>query len=211
MRLLYVVLLPVAFLVGNGPALGAEPSPGAVPASSKWTGNPVPGPGGGEIQTTIYYGPWRCSQRWMDLCQSKCASQGHKLMGCIWVADIKTDWKGRYLGFPAYGGGRFAITHCCCDYPEVKDTAPLRDQWTSKRDSFRRKWGEEFGGWPQSGEANYPGHHIRDLLHGGDPVAEGNVLPTPTTVHDVLNKQYPQCYKGGSQWSTVGPDRPYTD
>jgi hypothetical protein len=92
MRLLYVVLLPVAFLVGNGTAQGAEPSPGAVPASAKWTGKPMPGPGGGEIQTTIYYGPWRCSQRWMDLCQSKCASQGHKLMGCIWVADIKTDW-----------------------------------------------------------------------------------------------------------------------
>lgn len=211
MRLLYVVPILIVVFIDSGTAKGAGPSSESVPASAKWTGKPMPGPGGGEIQTTIYYGPWRCSQRWMDLCQHKCASQGHKLMGCIWVADIKADWKGRYLGFPVYGGGRFAIKHCCCDYPELEGTALLRDQWINKRDSFRRKWGEEFGGWPQSGSANHPGHHIHDLLHGGAPIAEGNVLPAPNTVHDVLNKQYPLCYKGGSQWSTVGPDRPYTD
>ncbi|WNG13817.1 hypothetical protein F0U63_03400 [Cystobacter fuscus] len=211
MRLLPVGLLPAVLLVGCGTTNGVGASPGAGPASGKWMGKPVPGPGGGEIQTTIYYGPWQCSQRWMNRCQRKCASQGHKLMGCIWIADIKTDWKGRYLSFPVYAGGRYAITHCCCDYPEVEDAASLRDEWTNKRDSFRRKWGEEFGGWPKSGDTHYPGHHIHDLLHGGGPIAEGNLLPTPSSVHEVLNKQYPLCYKGANQWRTVGLDRPYTD
>jgi hypothetical protein len=211
MKLSDIALLPVALLVGCGTTNGAGASPGVAPASSKWVGKPIPGPGGGQTQTTIYYGPWQCSQRWMNTCQRKCGSQKHKLMGCIWVADIKTDWKGRYLGFPVSAGGRYAITHCCCDYPEVDDAASLRELWTNKRESFRRKWGEEFGGWPKRGDTSYPGHHIRDLLHGGDPVAEGNVLPVPGDVHGVLNKEYPLCYKGGSKWSMVGPDRPYSD
>jgi hypothetical protein len=82
----------------------------------------MPGPMGSQARTTIYYGPWQCNQRWMDYCQSKCTSEGYTLMGCIWLADIKTDLQSRYLGSPAAAGGRYAITHCCCDYPLAKNT-----------------------------------------------------------------------------------------
>lgn len=61
------------------------------------------------VRTTIYYGPWQCPQKWMDHCQTKCASEGRKLMGCMWLADI---------------------------YPLVKDTALRRQQWKGARDSI---------------------------------------------------------------------------
>ena len=144
------------------------------------------GPGGGQVRTTIYYGPWQCNQRWMEHCQTQCASEGHKLMGCMWLADIKTDWQGRYLGPSLAAGGRYAITHCCCDYPLTKDTAVRRQQWKGARDSFRKKWGEEFGDWPKSGDEYWPGHHIRDLQRGGDATHKRNVLPAPPDVHDVF-------------------------
>ena len=210
MKLPLIALLHV-LLIGCGTTNGAGPSSGASPAPGKWVGPPIPGPGGGETRTTIYYGPWQCSPRWMNECQRKCALQGYKLMGCMWLADIKTDWKGRYLGFPVYAGGRYAITHCCCNYPEVANATPLREKWRGVRESFRRKWGEEFGEWPHQGGRNYPGHHIRDLQRGGDPVAEYNVITVPGDIHDVFNIEYPICYKGGSNWSSVGPDRPYVD
>jgi hypothetical protein len=172
----------------------------------------MPGPMGGQTRATIYYGPWQCSREWMTRCEQKCAVQNHKLMGCIWLADIKTDWQGRFLGlFPASAGGRLAITHCCCDYPEIGNATAQREVWNRARQSFRRKWAEEYGGWPQEGEMSYQGHHIHDLLHGGDPVAEGNVLPAPNATHGEFNKEYPVCYRGGGKWSTVGPDRHYTD
>jgi hypothetical protein len=169
------------------------------------------GPGGVQVRTTIYYGPWQCNQRWMDHCQAKCASEGRKLMGCMWLADIKTDLQTRYPGPPMAAGGRYAITHCCCDYPLAKDTALRRQQWKGARDSFRKKWGEEFGEWPKVGDEYWPGHHMRDLQRGGDPTDKRNVLPAPPDVHDVFTDEYPMCYAGGSRWSTVGPDLPYTD
>ena len=182
------------------------------PARGKWVGPTITGPAGGQLQTAIYYGPWQCNQRFMDYCSRKCSAEGHALMGCMWIADIKMDWKGRFLVFPVHAGGRLAITHCCCDYPTVKDVADRRDQWDNVKKSFRRKGGEGFGEWPMESNGNsWPGHHIRDLLHGGAPKAENNVLPVPPSVHDVLNKEYPACYSGSSRWKTVGPSLPYTD
>lgn len=182
-----------------------------VPASAKWVGPPMPGPGGGEVRTVIYYGPWLCSAAWMARCERRCAAEGHALMGCIWLADIKGDWQGRFAFMPAAGGGRLAITHCCCDYPKVSDGEARRRAWENARKGFRRTWGEEFGAWPRSEQGAWPGHHIRDLWHGGEPTARWNVLPVPPDVHEVINEAYPACYGNGSRWKTVGPDRPYVD
>lgn len=181
-------------------------------ASSKWIGPEMPGPLGGVSRTTIYYGPWQCSRVWMDYCQSKCTAQGHKLMGCIWLADIKTDWQSRFLGYPMAAGGRLAITHCCCDYPVVKDIKTRRAIWERETARFRKQWGDEFGEWPtQADGRNWHGHHIRDLARGGDPVAPGNVLPTPSETHYQFTDAYPACYAGTGGWNLVGPDRPYVD
>lgn len=181
-------------------------------ADRKWVGPEMPGPLGGQSQTTIYYGPWQCSRAFMDSCQSKCTAQGHKLMGCIWLADIKTDWKSRFLGYPTSGGGRLAITHCCCDYPPAQDTKDRRAKWERETEGFRKKWSEEFGEWPRDVDGrNCHGHHIRDLGHGGDPTAKGNVLPVCSEIHYEFTDAYPACYAGKDGWSQVGSDRPYTD
>ncbi|MCP3102639.1 hypothetical protein LZ198_27565 [Myxococcus sp. K15C18031901] len=131
-------------------------------------------------------------------------------MGCIWLADIKGDWVGRWAALPAEAGTRYALTHCCCDYATT-DPAPGRRQWDNARDAFRRDWVEEFGAWPQTGARNWPGHHIRDLAHGGHPTDPHNIFPVPDAVHTVINNAYPQCYTRGSRWSAVGLDRPYSD
>lgn len=183
-----------------------------VPATRKWVGPEMAGPTGGQSQTTIYYGPWRCSQAFMDSCQSKCAAEGYALMGCIWLADIKTDWRTRFLGFPMSGGGRLAITHCCCDYPPAQDTKDRRARWERATQAFRKKWSEEFGEWPTDPDGtNWHGHHIRDLGHGGDPIAEINVLPASPSTHYLFTDAYPACYAGKEGWDQVGPDLPYTD
>ncbi len=163
------------------------------------------------MQTTIYYGPWQCNARWMSRCTRRCAAEGRVLKGCIWLADVKGDWRGRFAFLPAEAGGRLALTHCCCDYPTVSDLRSRRDTWNNAREGFRDAWAEEFGAWPQSGGDFWPGHHIYDLWHGGHPTAVGNVLPVPPGVHGVINKAYPMCYAGDAQWRSVGPDRPYSD
>ncbi|NBD08044.1 hypothetical protein GTY96_03590 [Corallococcus sp. c25j21] len=180
-------------------------------AAGKWVGPVVTTPDGGQLRTTIYYGPWQCSAAFMSRCESKCAGQGRALMGCMWLADVKGDWQGRYLFMPAAAGGRMAITHCCCDYPTISNTSQQRRIWNRAREGFREAWAEDFGAWPQSGGALWEGHHIFDLWHGGLPTAPNNVLPVPPDVHQVLNQQYPACYSGGGQWSTPGPARPYVD
>ncbi|WP_434299866.1 hypothetical protein [Corallococcus exiguus] len=182
------------------------------PAMAKWVSPVVRTPDGGQLRTTIYYGPWQCSAAFLSRCESKCASQGHALMGCMWLADIKGDWKGRYLFMPAEAGGRLAITHCCCDYPKVSNVQRLRDQWSNARDRFRDQWASEFGAWPTTSTGkNFPGHHIFDLGHGGPPVAPGNVLPVPADIHQTFNDEYPACYAPGGKWLTPGIERPYVD
>jgi hypothetical protein len=183
-----------------------------VRASRKWVGPTIPGPLGGQSQTTIYYGPWQCSGAWMEYCQGTCTAKGRKLMGCIWLADIKTDWQSRFLGYPMSAGGRLAITHCCCDYPLVQNIKTRRAIWERETPRFRKQWSEEFGAWPtESDGRNWHGHHIRDLARGGDPTAPGNVLPTPPEIHYEFTDAYPACYGGSSGWNLVGPDRPYVD
>lgn len=190
--------------------LGNAPTP--PPAAGKWVGPELSGPGGGTSQTTIYYGPWQCRQEWLNDCAARCTSQGHKLMGCIWLADIKTDLKTRFLGSPVSAGGRLAIKHCCCDYPPAADLKQRRDAWERGIDAFRRKWAREFGAWPTEPDgSNWPGHHIRDLKHGGDPTADRNVLPASPATHKVINSAYLACYAGKGDWSKAGPYWPYSE
>jgi hypothetical protein len=99
LRTLISAMLALLLTLATGFGTASVAS-GELPASKKWVGPKMPGPMGGQSQTTIYYGPWRCSQAFMNYCQSKCTAEGHKLMGCIWLADIKTDWQSRFLGSP---------------------------------------------------------------------------------------------------------------
>jgi hypothetical protein len=197
-------------LCGCGSATVGGVGPPA--AAVIWRSPVVATADGGQLRTTIYYGPWQCTAAFLSECGRKCAAQGRTLKGCMWLADIKGDWQGRFMLFlPAAAGGRLAITHCCCDYPTIPNVSQQRRIWNRAREGFRETWAEEFGAWPQSGGALWEGHHIFDLWHGGPPTAPSNVLPVPPGVHQVLNQQYPACYAGGGQWSTPGPERPYVD
>ncbi|WP_225888919.1 hypothetical protein [Myxococcus xanthus] len=185
--------------------VGAKPS-------AKWVGPTIPSPAGGSVQTTIYYGPWLCSAALMARCERRCVADGHvPLLGCIWLADIKGDWQGRFMALPAAAGGRLAVTHCCCDYPKVSDLNHRRETWEDARKTFRRKWSSEFGDWPKTETEHWPGHHIFDLAHGGAPLAPDNVIPVPPGVHRVINSAYPACYDVAGKWRAVGPERPYVE
>ena len=206
-----------AFLIGCATpqgtgGSGSSPSSGVQPAVKKelpWL--PVLG---GRMKTTLFYGPWQCRQDFMQMCQKECAQQGHRLMGCMWLADIKLDWEGRLVipPVPVKAGGRYGIFHCCCDYPTVtKDqNDAARKKWENFRDSFRDQWSKKFGPWPAD-EENWPGHHIRDLKHGGDPTDRNNILPAEPGVHGEFGRQYPACYDGRAPWNAVGPNLPYLD
>jgi len=208
---LVVLLIGCATPQGTGGS-GSSPSPGVQPAVKKelpWL--PVLG---GRMKTTLFYGPWQCRQDFMQMCQKECAQQGHRLMGCMWLADIKLDWEGRLVipPLPVKAGSRYGIFHCCCDYPTVtkEQNNVARKKWENFRDSFRDQWSKKFGQWPADGE-NWPGHHLRDLKHGGDPTDRNNILPTEPSVHDEFGRQYPACYEGRPPWNTVGPNLPYLD
>ncbi|WP_043428514.1 hypothetical protein [Cystobacter fuscus] len=214
-----VVSLPL--LAGCGSTNGASssfepkrtPAPGARPAVKKelpWLNVP-----GGRMRTTLFYGPWQCRREFMNDCQRQCAREGHPLKGCMWLADLKFDWEGQLilLPIPVEGGSRYGIYHCCCDYPALlpEETTSRRREWERIRKSFRQSWSEKFGVWPSSGNKAWPGHHIRDLWHSGDPVDPNNVFPAQPDVHDLYNRVYPACYAGQPPWNTTGPDVPYTD
>jgi hypothetical protein len=130
----------------------------------------------------------------------------------MWLADIKYEFEGRML-VSVEAGSRFALFQCCCDYPTLAsaEKESRRKQWKNTLESSRRKFAEAFGEWPKNGQQNWPGHHIRDLHHGGDPTDLGNILPVRPDIHDVFNVQYPLCYAGGAPWNTVGPDMPSRD
>lgn len=180
-------------------------------ASAKWEGQWVTAPGG-QYKRTLYYGPWQCSRLYMSSCQAKCNRADLALLGCMWLVDIKVDMEGTPVLLNAKGGGRLAVTHCCCSYLPTGDAAEKRRQWDAARDSFRDAWAKEFGGWPVDKNKNpWPGHHIHDLARGGDPTADKNVIPARDDVHRKFTAAYEQCYKGGSPWSTPGPDKPYRD
>jgi len=161
------------------------------------------------------YGPWPCRREFMNGCQKKCISEGYKLMGCIWLADLKFDWEGSLflLPVPVKAGSRYGIHHCCCNYPTraKPENDAARQEWKSVMKPFRKSWSERFGEWPVERGKSWPGHHIRDLWHGGDPVEPNNVFPAQPDVHEVYNEQYPACYGGQLLWNTVGPNLPYTD
>jgi hypothetical protein len=89
--------------------------------------------------------------------------------------------------------------------------AAERKRWDRFRESFREEWSKRFGEWPTEGSKAWPGHHIRDLHHGGDPVDPNNIIPAQPYVHDLFNRAYPACYEGQAPWNTVGPNLPYTD
>jgi hypothetical protein len=166
-------------------------------------------PGGGTAQTTIYYGPWQCRQVWLTDCGRRCGVEGSRSMGCIWLADLKTDVKTRFLFMPISWGGKLAITHCCCDWPESRPVN--RDEWERGRDRFRTDWEKEFGAWPSDGKVAWPGHHIRDLLHGGSQLGRDNIFPAEPSVHREYGRVYRECYSPDSKWTRPGPDYPYAD
>lgn len=196
-------------------ACGSSATVGSVgaPAAAKWVGPPVPSPAGGTVRFALYYGPWQCSAGLYARCERRCATESAApLRGCLWLADIKGDWTGRWAALPAEAGGRLAITHCCCSYATT-DGARARRQWNNAREGYRNDWAREFGAWPQQpgGGEMWPGHHIRDLFHGGHPTARDNVLPVPRNIHEDINRAYPACYAGDARWRSIGPDRPYAD
>jgi hypothetical protein len=210
---LLVLLAGCATTEGTGGS-GSPPVPEVKPATKKEL--PWLEVFGGRMKTTLFYGPWQCRREFMNGCQKECAQQGHRLMGCMWLADIKLDWEGRLVvpPLPVKAGSRYGIYHCCCDYPTLtkEQNRASRDQWKAMMESFRQSWSERFGEWPTASTGiNWPGHHIRDLWHGGDPVDPNNILPAEPTTHGVFSKQYPACYAGQAPWNTVGPDLPYTD
>jgi hypothetical protein len=210
--MLVALLTGCATTHGTGGS-GSAPSPGVQPATKKEL--PWFDVLGGRMKTTLFYGPWQCRQEFMRACQRDCAQQDHQLMGCIWLADIKLDWEGRLVipPLPVKAGSRFGIFHCCCNYttlPAEKKEVE-RKKWDGFRESFREAWGKRFGEWPTEGKKSWPGHHVRDLHHGGDPVDPNNIIPTPPRVHDIFNRAYPACYGGQPPWNTVGPNLPYTD
>jgi hypothetical protein len=209
---LWVLLTGCATTQGTGGS-GPSPSPGARPAVKKelpWLNVP-----GGRMKTTLFYGPWQCRREFMNGCQRECASEGHTLKGCMWLADLKFDWEGRLvvLPVPVKAGSRYGIYHCCCNYSELskEENETQRDIWDAFRASFRDDWSKKFGQWPFENGENWPGHHVRDLKHGGNPVDRNNIIPAQPGVHKVYTKAYPACYGGQSPWNTVGPDLPYTD
>ena len=166
----------------------------------------------GTVHTAIYYGPWQCRQVWLTDCQSKCAAQGRTSMGCMWLADIKTQVDVTLFWSHSYGHGKYAIVHCCCDWPEVSPTAPIRKkQWDPVREEVRSQWEGQYGPWPTSGSTPWDAHHIQDLGHGGAPADPRNVIPVPKDVHQEYTRQYDVCYGGEGQWSRPGPDHPYVD
>jgi hypothetical protein len=177
-------------------------------AGRRWVGPVVNVPTGGQFHTVIHYGPWQCSNQLMNYCREKCSGEGYALRGCMWLADVKMDFQGTVLD----AGTRFGMTHCCCNYDplSVSQTESARGRWDNIRDGFRNRWAERFGAWPTdaSGKA-YPGHHVRDLKHGGNPTDWDNIIPFPKDIHDTLNKLYNQCYAGTPPWTQVGVDYPY--
>lgn len=133
----------------------------------------------------------------------------------MWLADLKLEWHGKLpvLPFVIDSGGRYAITHCCCNYPTLppQQTEALRKQWENTRTTFRRDWSQKFANWPVENGKAWPGHHIHDLGHGGAPKDPNNILPTPPDIHGIFSDEYPVCYGGSGRWSMVGPDLPYRD
>jgi hypothetical protein len=170
---------------------------------------------GTRMRSTFYYGPWQCNGNFMGQCQRECAAQGRVLKGCMWLADIKYDFQAQtmFLPLPIQAGSRYAIWHCCCDFVPLKtaDKEVLRRQWEGATKSIRRRFAEEYGDWPSTGGANWPGHHVRDLKHGGHPTDLGNIFPAQPEIHAVFTKQYPACYAGMAPWNTPGPALPYKD
>jgi hypothetical protein len=137
---------------GASGSLGTKPtpSPGARPAVKKelpWLTVP-----GGRMKTTLFYGPWQCRREFMNECQMQCASEGHPLKGCMWLADLKFDWEGCLFLLPVdvEAGSRYGISHCCCDYPTrtPAQNAAERRKWDGFRDDFRKSWSTRFGEWP---------------------------------------------------------------
>jgi hypothetical protein len=119
----------------------------------------------GQWKAAFFYGPWQCSQRSMDSCRMECAGEGYALKGCMWLADLKLDWKGEIVPpVRVDSGGRLAIVHCCCDYPSVSVTQNriLREQRKNQTKSLRKRWGEKFGEWPMGDSEHWPGHHLQD-------------------------------------------------
>ena len=87
---------------------------------------------------------------------------------------------------------------------------PARKKWENFRDSFRDQWSRKFGEWPADQE-NSPGHHIRELKHGGDPADRNNILPAEPRCILSSAGSIPPATTAEPPWNTVGPNLPYLD
>lgn len=167
------------------------------------------------MKTTLFYGPWQCRREFMRSCQAQCTRAGHPLRGCLWLADLKFDWEGQVLVLPVpvSAGSRYGIFHCCYDHPTLPKATKeaARKNWDRIRDSFREDWSKRFGQWPSEAGTSWPGHHIWDLWHDGDPVDPNNIIPVQPHIHEDFNRAYPACYSGQAPWNTPGADLPYRD
>ena len=58
--------------------------------------------------------------------------QGHRLMGCMWLADISFEWEGGLilLPLPVEVGSRYGVWHCC-NHPTLtrEQTTRVRRRW----------------------------------------------------------------------------------
>lgn len=183
---------------------------GPPPASAKWETPMFQSPNG-MAKATIYYGPWKCTQQWIDECRVKCVEKSYTAMGCIWIADFSVQASGYAGGYiPFESGGKYSFTHCCCSYPKSPDRKKSRTVWDSNREGYRENWVRDYGPWPKDPHGdNWPGHHIHDLARGGDPLSD--VLPMPPAIHPTVTKAYEACYAGSPDWSDAGPSHPYAD
>jgi hypothetical protein len=163
---------------------------------------------GGQMKTTLFYGPWQCRQQFMNQCQTECAGEGYPLMGCMWLADLKFDWKGSLFLLPVdvEAGSRYGIYHCCCKFPTrtKAENEAARQEWKNAMKSCRKSWSERFGEWPSVDGVSWLGHHHPGPLArrqpGGSqqrlPRAAGHSRPVQQGVSRVLRRPATLEYRG---------------
>jgi RHS repeat-associated protein len=170
---------------------------------------------GQTLTSQLRIGPWRCRPEFITECEAKCARQGLKFAGCIWVADL-------FIGVDTMlfsAGGSLAFTKCCCTGCSVLSPEKNRDarkRYSRALERIRTEfekvteipWPTESVPWSKVPQ-RWPGHHVDDLWHGGSPDLLENIIPVPLRKHLLLHFAYRQCENGDGGWSQPGPYWPF--